>query len=220
MVGIDRGVTVAAALSTGELLHVPGLSRGEAVRLRVLQQRLARAQRGSNRRARTKPAIAKLKAIEAARRKDWVEKLSTGCRAPVRHDSDRSPRCAGHDAHCARNYRAARTPELPKNAGLTGASAAVVGVSSPLDCSTKPMAGSSRSRPPTRRNVARCAGTSLPETARAKRCSNAEPAPSDRATPSVNAARNIAAGRAVTARGDLGISRSTNREPQLRSPAA
>jgi putative transposase len=36
----------------------------------------------------------------------------------------------------------------------------------------------------------------------------------------VNAARNIAAGRAVTARGDLGASRSTNREPQLCSPAA
>jgi transposase len=35
----------------------------------------------------------------------------------------------------------------------------------------------------------------------------------------VNAARNIAAGRAVTARADLGISRSTNREPQLCSPA-
>jgi putative transposase len=36
----------------------------------------------------------------------------------------------------------------------------------------------------------------------------------------VNAARNIAAGRAVTARGDLGASRSANREPQLSSPAA
>lgn len=35
----------------------------------------------------------------------------------------------------------------------------------------------------------------------------------------VNAARNIAAGRAVTARGDLGASRSTNREPQPCSPA-
>src|SRR5271163_1955652 len=77
IVGIDRGVAVAAALSTGDLLHVPGLSRSEAVRLRVLQQRLARTQGGSNRRARTKLAIAKLKAKEAARRKDWVEKLST-----------------------------------------------------------------------------------------------------------------------------------------------
>ena len=72
IVGIDRGVAVAAALSTGELLHVPGLTRGEATRLRVLQQRLARAQRGSNRRARTKRAAAKLKAKEVARRKDWV----------------------------------------------------------------------------------------------------------------------------------------------------
>jgi putative transposase len=36
----------------------------------------------------------------------------------------------------------------------------------------------------------------------------------------VNAARNIAAGRAVTARGDLGVGRSANREPQLSSPAA
>ncbi len=36
----------------------------------------------------------------------------------------------------------------------------------------------------------------------------------------VNAARNIAAGRAVTARGDLGAGRSANREPQLCSPAA
>ena len=35
----------------------------------------------------------------------------------------------------------------------------------------------------------------------------------------VNAARNIAAARAVTARGDLGTSRSANREPQLCSPA-
>ncbi|WP_349260711.1 zinc ribbon domain-containing protein, partial [Actinocrinis sp.] len=36
----------------------------------------------------------------------------------------------------------------------------------------------------------------------------------------VNAARNIAAGRAVTARGDLAAGRSANREPQLATPAA
>ena len=36
----------------------------------------------------------------------------------------------------------------------------------------------------------------------------------------VNAARNIAAGRAVTARGDLADRRSANREPQLSTPAA
>jgi putative transposase len=36
----------------------------------------------------------------------------------------------------------------------------------------------------------------------------------------VNAARNIAAGRAVTARGDLGGTRSVQREPQLATSAA
>jgi putative transposase len=70
VVGIDRGVAVAAALSTGELLRAPGLSFGEAKRLKVLlQQRLARVNRGHNRRAYTKLAIAKLKAREADRRK-------------------------------------------------------------------------------------------------------------------------------------------------------
>jgi putative transposase len=76
VVGIDRGVVVSAALSTGELLHSPGLTQGESKRLKVLQQRLARCKRGSNRRERTKRAIAKLKARERDRRKDWVEKSS------------------------------------------------------------------------------------------------------------------------------------------------
>jgi putative transposase len=77
VVGIDRGVAVSAALSTGEMLHIPGLTPGESKRLKVLQQRLARAQRGSNRRAKTKRAIAKLNARERDRRKDWVEKITT-----------------------------------------------------------------------------------------------------------------------------------------------
>src|SRR4029077_2500207 len=45
VVGIDRGVAVLAALSTGELLHAPSLTPGEAKRVTVLQQRLARCQR-------------------------------------------------------------------------------------------------------------------------------------------------------------------------------
>jgi putative transposase len=77
VVGIDRGVAVSAALSTGELLHAPSLTLGEAKRLRVLQQRLARCKRGSNRRGKTKRAIAKLKARERDRRKDWVEQTTT-----------------------------------------------------------------------------------------------------------------------------------------------
>ena len=44
----------------------------------MLQRKLARAQRGSKRRAAVKHAIARLRARDADARKDWAEKLSTG----------------------------------------------------------------------------------------------------------------------------------------------
>src|SRR6266581_642638 len=69
VVGIDRGIAVSAALSTGELLHVPSLTASE--------RKLARAKRGSNRRARVRLAIAGLKARQGDRCKDWAEKTST-----------------------------------------------------------------------------------------------------------------------------------------------
>ena len=71
-------MAVSAALSTGELLRCPGLTARERIRLRRLQRRLARAARGSNRRGRVKRAIARLRARETDRRKDWAEKASTG----------------------------------------------------------------------------------------------------------------------------------------------
>jgi transposase len=77
VVGIDRGIAVSAALSTGELLHAPGLSNGERTRLVKLQRRLARAMGGSRRRHRIKLAVARLRVREADRRKDWAEKAST-----------------------------------------------------------------------------------------------------------------------------------------------
>jgi transposase len=85
IVGVDRGVTVSAALSTGELLNVAGLRPKEAERLLRLQRRFAKAKRGSNRRARLKVQIARVKAREVDRRKDWVEKTSTdlACRFDV-----------------------------------------------------------------------------------------------------------------------------------------
>ena len=76
-VGVDRGVIVSAALSTGELLRCPGLTPGEQERLRRLRRRLARARRGSNRRRALVTAIARLMAREADRRKNWVEQTST-----------------------------------------------------------------------------------------------------------------------------------------------
>ena len=80
VVGIDRGVAVAAALSTGELLHCPAMTGRERIRLRRLQRTLARTRRGSNRRGRVKHAIARLRARESDRRKDWAEKVSTALR--------------------------------------------------------------------------------------------------------------------------------------------
>jgi putative transposase len=77
VVGVDRGVAVSAALSTGELLTVAGLCPAEQRRLRLLERRLARARPGSKRRRRVKRAVARLRARQAQRRRDWVEKTST-----------------------------------------------------------------------------------------------------------------------------------------------
>jgi putative transposase len=76
-IGVDRGVAVTAALSTGEILTMPGLRDGELRRLKCLSKRLPKAQKGSNRRGKVKVAIARIKAQETDRRKDWIEKLST-----------------------------------------------------------------------------------------------------------------------------------------------
>jgi putative transposase len=77
VIGVDRGVAVAAALSTGEMLHVPGLTTREQRRMRRLERKLARAKRGSERRKGVRLAIARLRARETDRRKDWAEKVST-----------------------------------------------------------------------------------------------------------------------------------------------
>jgi putative transposase len=77
VVGVDRGVRAAAARSTGELSSPAGLRTKEAERLLRLQRTLARAKRGSYRRATVTLQVARWKARESDRRKDWVEKTST-----------------------------------------------------------------------------------------------------------------------------------------------
>jgi putative transposase len=72
-----QATDLAQALSTGELLTVPGLRAREQHRLRRLERKLVRAQRGSNRRRRLKLTVAQLRARETDRRQDWAEKLST-----------------------------------------------------------------------------------------------------------------------------------------------
>lgn len=77
VVGVDRGVTITAALSDGRTLNCPRLTEAERARHRKHQRRAARAPKGSDRRTAEYAKAAKIKAKEVARRKDWVEKTST-----------------------------------------------------------------------------------------------------------------------------------------------
>lgn len=76
-IGIDRGVATTLATSDGALLHAPSMTTTERARLARLQRKLARQQKNSGRRQRTKRAIARLRARESDRVKDWVEQTTT-----------------------------------------------------------------------------------------------------------------------------------------------
>jgi putative transposase len=219
VVGIDRGVAVSAALSTGELLHAPGLSPGEAKRLKVLQQRLARAKRGSNRRARTKQAIAKLKVRETDRRKDWVEKTTTDiaqCFDTIRIEA-LDVRAMTRSARGSMEQPGVR---VAQKRGLNRAiSQSCWGL---LAARLQHKAYGRVEQIPAAYTSQRCSGCGhvAPGNRKSQAVFECEACNTGPCNADVNAARNIAAGRAVTARGDLGASRSTNREPQLCSPAA
>lgn len=77
VVGVDLGVTHGLTTSDGRHSSPVGLTPGETARLLRLQRKMARQQKGSARREATRLAIAKLRAREADRRKDWVETEST-----------------------------------------------------------------------------------------------------------------------------------------------
>jgi putative transposase len=212
-VGIDRGIAVSAALSTGEMLHAPGLTVRERKTLRRLERKLARAKRGSNRRTRVRHAIARLRARETDRRKDWAEKTSTGIvrRFDVIRVEDlnikgmtRSAKgAAGNPGRNVRQKSGLNREILRSGWGLLvrrleekapGRVEKIKPAFTSQRCSAcGQVDGSSR------------------ESQAAFRCTacgfvcNAD----------VNAARNLAAGHAVTARGGNGAARPTNREPQL-----
>ncbi|MGW2051814.1 RNA-guided endonuclease InsQ/TnpB family protein [Streptomyces sp. NPDC001858] len=76
-IGIDRGITITAALSDGRQLNCPQLTARERAQIRKHQRRAARAPKDSKRRTAAHAAVARLRAREANRRKDWCEKTST-----------------------------------------------------------------------------------------------------------------------------------------------
>jgi putative transposase len=212
-VGIDRGVAVAAALSTGQLLRVPGLTAPEHGRLRRLERKLARAKRGSHRRGRVRLAIARLRARERDRRKDWAEKASTGITR--RFDLIRV-----EDLKIKNMTRSAKgTPQDPgRNAAQkAGLNRGILRSGWGLlvrRLEEKAPGRVEKIRPAfTSQRCSACGLVDLKsrESQAVFRCTACGYA----CHADVNAARNIAAGHAVTARGGDGVARPVNREPQL-----
>jgi putative transposase len=212
-VGVDRGVVVSAALSTGELLTIPGLTACELRRMRRLQHKFARAKRGSTRRIRVKHAIARLRVREIDRRKDWAEKATTDLarRFDLIRVEDlkignmtRSARdTAGNPGRNVRAKAGLNREILRSGWGLLvrrledKAPGRVEKVNPAFTSQRCSACGyvDAKSRESQARFVCTACGYAC----------HAD----------VNAARNIAAGHAVTARGGDGVARPVNREPQL-----
>jgi putative transposase len=213
VVGIDRGVAVSAALSTGQRLHCPALTGRERTRLRRMQRSLARARRGSNRRGRVKHAIARLRARETDRRKDWAEKTSTGIAR--RFDVIRV-----EDLKIGNMTRSARgTRENPgRNVGAkAGLNRGILGSGWGLlvrRLADKAPGRVEKIKPHYTSQRCSACGQVDPES-RESQARFVCTACGFACHADVNAAKNIAAGHAVTARGGDGVTRPMNREPQL-----
>jgi transposase len=213
VVGIDRGVAVSAALSTGELLKAPGLTTREASRLRRLQRKLARAARGSKRRGKARAQVARLKAEEADRRRDWVEKASTDIarRFDVIRIEDLSIR---QMTRSAKGTAERPGKSVAAKAGLNRAiSRSGWGL---LARRLQEKAPGRVEKVPAAYTSQRC--SECGHTARNNRESQAVflcTACGYSGNADVNAARNIAAGHAVNARGGDRATGPANREPQL-----
>jgi transposase len=215
-VGIDRGIAVSAALSSGEMLGVPGLAATETARLLRLQRRLARARRGSGRRGKVKQAIGRLKAREADRRKDWCEKTSTDVarRFDVIRVEDLSVKSMTRSARStisAPGRNVAAKAALNRGISRSGWGLLVRRLEDKAPGRVEKVNPAFTSQ--------RCSacGHLAPESRKSQalfRCVAC--AYTDNAD--VNAAKNLAAGHAVTARGGPGVARPMNREPQPAPP--
>jgi putative transposase len=217
VVGIDRGVAVAAALSTGQLLHAPALTVRERTRRRRLQRKLARAKRGSNRRGRVKHAIARLKARETDRRKDWAEKTSTSIarrfdliRVEDLKIKNMTRSAKGTRENPGRNVRA--KAGLNREILRSGWGLLVRRLQEKAPGRVEKVKPHYTSQ--------RCSACGRVD--RASRESQAVfrcTACGFACNADVNAAINIAAGHAVTAQGGDGVTRPVNREPHLLLPS-
>ena len=206
-------MAVSAALSTGELLHCPGLTARERIRLRRLQRTLARTRRGSNRRGRVRHAIGRLRARETDRRKGWAEKTSTGIAR--RFDLIRVEDLQiGNMTRSAKGTRGDPGQNVRQKAGLNRG---ILGSGWGLlvrRLEEKAPGRVEKIEPQyTSQRCSACGQVDRDsrESQAVFRCTACGFA----GHADVNAAINIAAGHAVTARGGDGVARPVNREPHL-----
>ncbi|AFM10445.1 IS891/IS1136/IS1341 family transposase [Saccharomonospora phage PIS 136] len=215
-VGVDRGVAAAVATSDGKLIDRDFVSTGEVKRYRRLQQKLARQKRGSQNRKKTLTAMRRLKRRERDRRTDFcyqvaaeltnrnalvaLEDLRT--RSMTRSASGTIEEPGRHVAQKSGLNRAILAKgwhklELALLSAARYTGSEIVKVPAAYTSQTCAVC---RNVDPDNRNsqaVFRCTGCG--HTAHAD----------------INAAKNVlAAGRAVTACGDLADGRSVKQEPQ------
>ena len=213
VVGVDRGVKVAAAISTGETTSPARLRPKGVERLLRLQRRLARARKGSHRRGRVKTHVARLKAREADRRKDWVEKTSTdlATRFDVIRVEDLNVKGM---TRSARGTITAPGRNVAQKAGLNRGILAAGWTLLLTRLEQKAPGRVEKVNPAYTSQTCSVCGTRDREARESqavfccRSCGHTDNA-------DVNAAANIAAGRAVTARGDKAKQASSvKREPQ------
>ncbi|MGZ0153009.1 RNA-guided endonuclease InsQ/TnpB family protein [Kribbella sp. WER1] len=220
VVGVDRGVTVSAALSTGELLCCPGLSAREQRRIKRLQRKLARATPASKRRAEPRAAIARFKARESDRRKDWVEQTTTDLarRFDVIGVEDLGIR---NMTKSARGTREAPGRNVRQKAGLNRAVLAQGWGRLVRRLEHKAPGRVEKVNPAytsqTCSSCGHCAAENR-ESQAAFRCVACRYEANADVNAAVNIACSTAAGRAVNARGETAVLVSEKREPQHAPP--
>ncbi|WP_433523123.1 RNA-guided endonuclease InsQ/TnpB family protein [Nocardia pseudovaccinii] len=214
-VGIDRGVAVAVATSGGELLDGEFITPGEAERIRRLQRQLARREKRSDRWKSTRKKLAALYARVRAGRKDFgaqtAETLTTGNALIVLEDlktRDMTRTARGTCTEPGRN--------VGQKAGLNRAILDKGWYQFELALQSKARYTGTRivkidpAYTSQTCNACQHAASGSRESQARFRCVAC--GHSDH--PDVNAARNIlAAGLAVTGRGDFGGTRSVKRQP-------
>jgi putative transposase len=207
VVGIDRGVAVTLALSDGSMYQAPAPAS-----VARLQRKLARAKHGSNRRVKVRQRLARAQARNTDARKDWAEKASTDIAR--RYDHIRI-----EDLKVARMTRSARgTVDAPgrnvrQKAGLNR-SILASGWSLFATRLEDKAAGRVEQINPAYTSQCCSACGHVDRKSRENQADFRCTACGFACNADVNAAKNIAAGHAVTARGRSLLGGRMNREPQ------